>query len=189
MISGGHKNLRPFHELRSEPAIRSNDTGQRTPYFDRCHLTIIWIFLRTLDSYNPGQKSLGQWSGIRKFLSFLDIVIKWCNLWKITCSSPSSPIISVWHESRYKPGLEVEDAKWLVRDAIAAGIFNAMLSLERKSSNETSSPFPPPYAKLKLAKNYVVCGLGEGVGHVWLWRKPHKCKCDLRLLSMILQCS
>ena len=99
------------------------------------------------------------------------------------------PIISVWHESRYKPGLEVEDAKWLVRDAIAARIFNDMVSLERKSSNETSSPFPPPYAKLKLEKNYVVCGLGGGVGHVWLWRKPHKCKCDLRLLSMILQCS
>ena len=38
--------------------------------------------------------------------------------------------------------------------------------LERKSSNETSSPFPPPYAKLKLEKNYVICGFGEGVGHV-----------------------
>ena len=39
-----------------------------------------------------------------------------------------------------------------------------MVSLERKSSNETSSPFPPPYAKLKLEKNYVVCGLGGGLG-------------------------
>ena len=35
-----------------------------------------------------------------------------------------------------------------------------------KSSNDTSSPFPPPYAKLKLEKNYVVYGLGGGVGHV-----------------------
>ena len=160
MISGGHKKLRPFHELRSDPAIRSNDTGQWTPYFDCCHLTITWIFLRTLDSYNPRQKSLEQWSSTCNFLSFLDILIEQCNLLKITCSSPSSPIISVWHESRYKPGLEVEDAKWLVRDAIAARIFNDMVSLERKSSNETSSPFPPPYAKLKLEKNYVVCVLG-----------------------------
>ena len=124
MISGGHKILRPFQELRSEPAIRSNDTGQRTPYFDCCHLTMTWIFLRTLDFYNPGQKSLGQWNSICNFLSFLDILIKQCNLLKITCSSTSSPIISVWHESRYKPGLEVEDAKWLIRDAIAARIFN-----------------------------------------------------------------
>ena len=54
--------------------------------------------------------------------------------------------------------MEVEDAKRLVRDAIAARIFNDMVSLERKSSNETSSPFPPPYAKLKLEKNYVVYG-------------------------------
>ena len=168
MISGGQKKLRSLHELSPEPAIRSNDTGQWTPYFDCCHLTITWIFLRTLDSYNPGQKSLGQWNSICNFLSFLDILIKQCNLLKITCSSPSSPIISVWHESRYKPGLEVEDAKWLVRDAIAARIFNDMVSLERKSSNETSSPFPPPYAKLKLEKNCVVCGLGGGVGHVWL---------------------
>ena len=30
------------------------------------------------------------------------------------------------------------------------------VSLERKSSNDTSSPFPTPYAKLKLEKNYVV---------------------------------
>ena len=164
MISGGHKNLRPFHELRSEPAIQSNDTGQWTPYSDCCHLTITWIFLRTLDSYNPGRKSLGQWSSICNFLSLLDILIKQSNLLEITCSSPSSPIISVWHESRYKPGLEVEDAKWLVRDAIAARIFNDMVSLERKSSNETSSPFPPPYEKLKLEKNCVICGLGGGVG-------------------------
>ena len=61
--------------------------------------------------------------------------------------------------------MEVEDAKRLVRDAIAARIFNDMVSLERKSSNETSSPFPPPYAKLKLEKNYVVYGWGrEGLG-------------------------
>ena len=168
MISGGHKKLRPLHELRSEPAIRSNVTGQWKPYFDCCHLTITWIFLRTLNSYNPGQTFLGQWSSICNFLSFLDILIKQCNLLKITCSSPSSPIIRVWHESRYKPGLEVEDAKWLVRDAIAARIFNDMVSLERKSSNETSSPFPPPYAKLKVENNYVFCGLGGGVWHVWL---------------------
>ena len=160
MISGGHKKLRPLDELRSKPAIRSNDTGQWKPYFDCCHLTITWIFLRTLNSYNPGQKFLGQWSSICNFLSFLDILIKQCNLLKITCSSPSSPIIRVWHESRYKPGLEVEDAKWLVRDALAARIFNDMVSLERKSSNETSSPFPPSYAKLKVENNYVVCGLG-----------------------------
>ena len=62
--------------------------------------------------------------------------------------------------------MEVEDAKRLVRDAIAARIFNDMVSLERKSSNETSSPFPPPYAKLKVENNYVVCGLGGGVWHV-----------------------
>ena len=168
MISGGHKKLRPLDELRSEPAIRSNDTGQWKPYFDCCHLTITWIFLRTLNSYNPGQTFWGQWSSICNFLSFLDILIKQCNLLKITCSSPSSPIIRVWPESRYKPGLEVEDAKWLVRDVIAARIFNDMVSLERKSSNETSSPFPPPYAKLKVENNYVVCGLGGGVWHVWL---------------------
>ena len=94
------------------------------------------------------------------------------------------PIISVWHESRYKPGLEVEDAKWLVRDAIAARILNDMVSFQW---NQFS--LPTSLSKLKLEKNYVVCGLGEEVGHVWLWRKPHKCKCDLRLLSMILQCS
>ena len=184
MISGGHKKLRPLDELRSEPAIRSNDTGQWKPYFDCCHLTITWIFLRTLNSYNPGQKFLGQWSSICNFLSFLDILIKQCNLLKITCSSPSSPIIRVWHESRYKPGLEVEDAKWLVRDAIAARILNDMVSFQW---NQFS--LPTSLSKLKLEKNYVVCGLGEEVGHVWLWRKPHKCKCDLRLLSMILQCS
>ena len=72
---------------------------------------------------------------------------------KITCRSPSSPIISVWHESRYKPGLEVEDAKRLVRDAIAARTFNDMVSLEPKSYNDTNSPSTPPYAKLKLEKN------------------------------------
>ena len=167
MISGGLEKLCPLHELSSEPAIRSNDTGQWTPYFDCCHLTITWIFLRTLDSYNPGQKSLEQWSSICNFLSFLDILIKQCNLLKITCSSPSSPIISVWHGSRYKPGMEVEDAKRLVGDAIAARIFNDMVPLERKSSNGIGSPFPPPYAKLKLEKNSVFCGLGGGVGHVW----------------------
>ena len=32
--------------------------------------------------------------------------------------------------------MEVEDAKRLVRDAIAARIFNDMVSLERKSSND-----------------------------------------------------
>ena len=62
--------------------------------------------------------------------------------------------------------MEVEDAKRLGRDAIAARMFNDMVSLERKSSNDTSSPFPPPYEKLKLDKNYVVCGFGGGVGHV-----------------------
>ena len=62
--------------------------------------------------------------------------------------------------------MEVEDAKRLVRDVIAARIFNHMVSLERKSSNDISSPFPPPYAKLKLEKNSVFCGLGGGVGHV-----------------------
>ena len=62
--------------------------------------------------------------------------------------------------------MEVEDAKRLVRDEIAARIFNDMVSLERKSSNGISSPFPPPYAKLRLEKNSVFCGLGEGVGHV-----------------------
>ena len=60
--------------------------------------------------------------------------------------------------------MEVEDAKRLVRDAIAARIFNDMLSFERKSSNDTSSPFPQPYAKLKLETNSVFCGLGEGLG-------------------------
>ena len=154
MISGGLKKLRPLHELSSEPAIRSNDTGQWTP---SCHLTITWIFLHTLDSYNPGQKSLWQWSSIRNFLSLLDVLIKQCNLLKITCSSPS-----VWHESRYKPGMEVEDAKWLVRDAIAARIFNGMVSLERKSSNDTNSPSTPPYAKLKLEKNYFFWVGGRG---------------------------
>ena len=167
MISGGLKKLRPLHELSSEPAIRSNDTGQWTPYFDCCHLTITWIFLRTLDSYNPGQTSLGQWSSIRNFLSFLDVLIKQCNLLKRACNSPSLPIISVWHGSRYKPGMEVEDAKRMVRDAIGARIFNDMVSLERKSSNGISSPFPPPYAKLRLEKNSVFCGLEGGVGHVW----------------------
>ena len=32
----------------------------------------------------------------------------------------------------------------------------------------------------------LVSGLEGGVRHVWLWRKPHKCKCDLRLLFMIV---
>ena len=50
--------------------------------------------------------------------------MKQCSLLKITCSSPSPPIISVWHESRHKPGMKVEDAKRLVRDAIAARIFS-----------------------------------------------------------------
>ena len=62
--------------------------------------------------------------------------------------------------------MEVEDAKRLVRDAIAARIFNDMVSLERKSSNGIGSPFPPPYSKLKLEKNSVFCGLEGGVGHV-----------------------
>ena len=83
---------------------------------------------------------------------------------KITCRSPSSPIISVWHESRYKPGLEVEDAKRLVCDAIAARIFNDMVSLEPKSYNDTNSPSTPPYAKLKLEKNCFFVGWGEGLG-------------------------
>ena len=62
--------------------------------------------------------------------------------------------------------MEVEDAKRLVRDAIAARIFNDMVSLERKSYNDTNSPSTPPSAKLKLEKNSVFCGLGGGVGHV-----------------------
>ena len=49
--------------------------------------------------------------------------------------------------------MEVEDAKRLVRDAIAARILNGMISLERKSYNDTSSPSTPPYGKLKLEKN------------------------------------
>ena len=56
--------------------------------------------------------------------------------------------------------MEVEDAKRLVRDAIAARIFNNMVSLERKSSNDTSSPFPPPYAKLKLEKKFCFLWVG-----------------------------
>ena len=64
--------------------------------------------------------------------------------------------------------MEVEDAKGLVRDAIAARIFNYRVSLERKSVNGTSSPSAPPYAKLKLEKNSVVCGLVGGVRHVLL---------------------
>ena len=50
--------------------------------------------------------------------------------------------------------MEVEDAKRLVRDAIAARIFNDMVSLERKSSNDISSPFPPPYAKIITRNNH-----------------------------------
>ena len=64
--------------------------------------------------------------------------------------------------------MEVEDAKRLVRDAVAARIFNGVVSLERKSYNDTSSPSTPPYAMLKLEKKNVFCGLGGGVGHVWL---------------------
>ena len=56
--------------------------------------------------------------------------------------------------------MEVEDAKRLVRDAIDARIFNDMVSLERKSSNDISSPFPPPYAKLKPEKNSVFLWVG-----------------------------
>ncbi|XP_073243380.1 proteasome subunit beta type-7-like isoform X1 [Porites lutea] len=41
----------------------------------------------------------------------------------VTMGSGSLAAMSVF-ESRYKPGMEVEDAKRLVRDAIAAGIFN-----------------------------------------------------------------
>ena len=59
--------------------------------------------------------------------------------------------------------MEVEDAKRLVRDAIAARIVNGMVSLERKSYNDTNSPSTPPYAKLKLEKNCFV-GWGEGLG-------------------------
>ena len=40
--------------------------------------------------------------------------------------------------------MEVEDAKILVRDAVAARIFNGVVSLERKSYNDTSSPSTPP---------------------------------------------
>ena len=40
-----------------------------------------------------------------------------------------------------------------------------MVSLERKNSNETSSPFPPPYAKLKVENNIMLfVGWGEGFG-------------------------
>ena len=60
--------------------------------------------------------------------------------------------------------MEVEDAKRLVRDAIAARIFNDMVSLERKSSNDTSSPFPPPYASWKLRTIMLFVGWGEGFG-------------------------
>ena len=59
--------------------------------------------------------------------------------------------------------MEVEDAKRLVRDAVAARIFNGVVSLERKGYNDTSSPFTPPYAKLKLEKK---CFLWVG-GRVW----------------------
>ena len=96
----------------------------------------------------------------------MDVLIRQCNLLKITSSSPPSPIIRVSRESRYNPGMEVEDAKRLVRDVITARIFNDLVSLERKSSSYTSSPSPPPYAKLILEKNYVFCGLGGGVWHV-----------------------
>ena len=48
--------------------------------------------------------------------------------------------------------MEVEDAKRLVRDAVAARIFNGVVSLERKGYNDTSYPFTQPYAKLKLEK-------------------------------------
>ena len=158
MISGGLKKLRPLHELSSEPAIRSNNTGQWTPYFDCCHLTITWIFLHTLDSYNPGQTSLGQWSSIRNFLSFLDVLIKQCNLLKRACNSPSSPIISVWHGSRYKPGMEVEDAKRMVRDAIGARIFNDMVSLIYVL------PSHHPMQNWNSRKILFFVGWGEGLG-------------------------
>ena len=42
------------------------------------------------------------------------------------------------------------------------------------------------WEKFWIHPSKLVCGLGRGVGHVWLWRKPHKCKCDPRLLSMIV---
>ena len=60
--------------------------------------------------------------------------------------------------------MEVEDAKRLVRDAIAARIFNDMVSLECKSYNDTNSPSTPPYAKLKLEKNCFCVGWGERLG-------------------------
>ena len=43
-----------------------------------------------------------------------------------------------------------------------------------------SSPSPPPYTKLKLAKNFrihtsnIVCGVWGGVGHVWIEECPKK---------------
>ena len=76
------------------------------------------------------------------------------------------PIISVWHESWYKPGLDVEDAKWLVRDAIAARILNDMVSLERKSSNETSSPSPPAYQSWNSRKIMLFVGWGKRLGMI-----------------------
>ena len=58
--------------------------------------------------------------------------------------------------------MEVEDAERLVRDAVAARIFNGMVSLERKSYNDTNSPSTPPYAKLKLEKNCFLWVGGKG---------------------------
>ena len=60
--------------------------------------------------------------------------------------------------------MEVEDAKRLVRDAAATRIFNGVVSLERKSYNDTSSPSTPPYAMLKLEKKMFFAGWGEGLG-------------------------
>ena len=56
--------------------------------------------------------------------------------------------------------MEVEDAKRLVRDEIAARIFNDMVSLERKSSNGISFSLPTTLCKIEPREKFCFLWVG-----------------------------
>ena len=126
-------------------------------------------YLRFLQSW---KKSLGQWSSFRNFLSFLDVLIKQCSLLKITCSSPTPPVIGLNQDINLAWRLKMLK-DWYVMQLLQGYLMTCLCKVETRE-------------KFWIHASNLVCGLGGGAGHVWLWRNPHKCKCDPRLLSMIV---
>ena len=60
--------------------------------------------------------------------------------------------------------MEVEDAKRLVRDAIAARIFNDMVSLERKKFQWYQFSLPTTLCKVETREKLFFLSWGEGLG-------------------------